>query len=50
LQSRGLSRSESLKLITLGYLLPIIEVIDDDNIKERLSLEISKKVSESCLM
>ncbi len=50
LQSRGLSRSESLKLITLGYLLPIIEVIDNEAIKERLSQEITKKVSESCLM
>ena len=50
LQSRGMSRSESLKLITLGYLLPIIDVIDDESIKERLSEEILKKVSESCLM
>lgn len=32
LMSRGLSESESKKLITTGYLLPIIEKLGDDNL------------------
>lgn len=50
LQSRGMSKSESLKLMSLGYLLPIIEVIDNDVVKEALREAVIKKVSESCLM
>lgn len=46
LQSRGLTRLESLKLITTGYLMPIVEGIDDASIKESLRDEIMKKVNE----
>lgn len=46
LQSRGLTRVESLKLITMGYLMPIVEGIDSVEIKEALTLEISKKVNQ----
>lgn len=49
LQSRGLSRVESLKLITMGYLMPIVEGIDSQEIKEALTLEISKKVNQQWL-
>jgi len=50
LQSRGLSRSDSLKLMSLGYLLPIVQVIDNEAIREKLTEAVHKKVSESCLM
>lgn len=46
LQSRGLSKIESLKLITMGYLMPIVDGIDSDEIKEALKTEIMKKVNE----
>lgn len=50
LQSRGMNRSEALKLISLGYLLPIIDVIEDENVKETLREAVKEKVSNSCLM
>lgn len=50
LQSRGLSKSEALKLISLGYLLPIVDVIEDEVVKEKLKDAVIEKVSQSCLM
>lgn len=50
LQSRGLARSEALKLITTGYLLPITKIIDNPEIDELLKQEIEEKVSQGCLM
>ena len=44
LQTRGLSRSQALGLLTLGYLLPISELFDNEEIKEKLKNEIEKKV------
>ncbi|MBQ6653908.1 MAG: SufD family Fe-S cluster assembly protein [Erysipelotrichaceae bacterium] len=49
MQTRGLSYQEAMKLITVGYLLPVSEVIDDENINSLLRQEIETKVSE-CLM
>ncbi len=42
--SRGLSESEAKKLITLGYLNPIIEFFDDENSKNNIAIAIEKKV------
>jgi Fe-S cluster assembly protein SufD len=50
LQSRGMSRSESLKLITLGYLMPIVDVIENEVVKEALREAVIQKVAESCLI
>lgn len=50
LQSRGMNRSDALKLISLGYLLPIIDVIEDENVKESLKNAVIEKVNNSCLM
>ena len=44
LQTKGLSRSQALGLLTLGYLLPISELFDNEEIKEKLKNEIEKKV------
>ena len=50
LQSRGMVKGEALKLISLGYLLPIVDVIEDENVKETLKEAVIEKVSNSCLM
>ena len=44
LQSRGLSYSEALKLITIGYLLPITRIVDSEEINTILKEEIESKV------
>lgn len=50
LQSRGMDKGEALKLISLGYLLPIIDVIQDEQVKEALREAVIDKVSKACLM
>lgn len=49
LQTRGLSYDEALGLITIGYLLPITKIIDDESINTILKEEIEQKVKSSCL-
>ena len=50
LRSRGLSHSDALKLIIIGYLLPITKIIDNEEINRLLQEEIEMKVSEECTM
>lgn len=50
LQSRGMDKGEALKLISLGYLLPIIDVIEDSEVKEVLQEAVIEKVRDACLM
>jgi Fe-S cluster assembly protein SufD len=45
LQSRGLSKKASMKLITYGYLKPVCDIIDNEVLKERF-LKILTKVGE----
>lgn len=45
LQSRGIDRDAALKLLIMGYLLPITSDIENMKIKEELIEEIEKKVS-----
>ncbi len=47
LQSRGLSKQESLKLIVLGYLMPIVNLIPEKENQEILAKEIESKVMEA---
>ena len=47
LQSRGLSRKQALGLLTAGYLMPILEVLPQLEIRERLQREIEEKVMEN---
>jgi len=42
LQSRGLTQKQAMQLITYGYLKPVIEVIDNEMIKERFEIVLSK--------
>jgi len=44
--SRGINKKEALRLITIGYLLPIIDVIDDEDLKKQLKEEIELRVQE----
>ncbi len=50
MQSRGLRLNEIMALISFGYLLPIVEMIENDEMKEKLRQSIESKVSEECLM
>lgn len=47
LQSRGLTYEQAIAQITYGYLIPVIDVIDDEVIKESLLNEIQQKVTLS---
>lgn len=42
LQSRGLSKKEAMQLITYGYLMPVVEVIDNEMIKAHFEQSLSK--------
>lgn len=46
LESRGLSKKESMKLITYGYLKPACDIIDNEVLKERF-LKMLTKVGDS---
>lgn len=50
MQTRGLSRNQALNLITMGYLLPIVDYIEDDKQKEIFKEKIESKVSSLCLI
>lgn len=47
LQSRGLSQTQALGLITIGYLMPIAHVLEDEKINQELSEKIERKVGLS---
>lgn len=44
LQTRGLSRKQALGLLTVGYIMPITEMIQDEVLQEALKNEIEMKV------
>lgn len=46
MRSRGLTLKEALQQMTLGYLLPIVDVIEDETIKEQLAESIVAKVMQ----
>lgn len=50
LQSRGLTYKEATNLITIGYLTPIVDFIDDEQLKELLKTKIEDKVNALCLI
>ena len=45
LMSRGLSKKDAEKLIILGFLYPVIELIDSENIRENIVQMIDQKLS-----
>ena len=44
LQSRGINKSEAEKLMTLAFVKPLIDLIDDQEIKEEVLKEFNKIV------
>ena len=50
LMSRGLNIKECTMLISLGYLLPIVDVISDTDMRLALRNELERKITELCLM
>lgn len=44
LQTRGLTKTQALGLITVGYLMPIASVLDNKELEEELMKKIEKKV------
>ena len=42
LQSRGLTKKQAMQLITYGYLMPVVEVIDNEMIKKHFEQSLSK--------
>lgn len=44
LQTRGLSRGQALGLLTVGYIMPITELFDDEEMNQKLKNEIEMKV------
>lgn len=44
LQTRGLSREQALGLLTVGYIMPITELFDNEEMNQKLKNEIEMKV------
>jgi Fe-S cluster assembly protein SufD len=50
MMSRGLTPQMCTTLISTGYLMPITEVIDNDELRETLRNEMERKIGELCSM
>lgn len=50
LMSRGLDIKQCTMLISHGYLMPLLDYISDEELKERLRDELERKIQETCLM
>lgn len=44
LQTRGLTKQQALGLITIGYLMPVAQAVEDEAIQKELTAQIEKKV------
>ena len=50
MMSRGLTPQQCTTLISTGYLMPITEVIDNEELRETLRSEMERKIAELCSM
>lgn len=50
MMSRGLSVKQCTSLISTGYLLPIADTLDNDELKQNLRDEMERKISQLCSM
>lgn len=50
MMSRGLTPQQCTTLISTGYLMPITEVINNDELREKLAGEMERKIGELCSM
>lgn len=44
LQSRGLTKKQAIGLLSVGYLLPVIKMVEEPSLQEKLQLEMEGKV------
>lgn len=44
LQSRGLTKQQAIGLLSVGYLLPVIQMVEDKSLQEKLQVEMEGKV------
>ena len=42
--SRGLSETEASKIVVMGYVKPILDHIDDVDLKQKIEKEFAKKL------
>ena len=50
LQSRGLSINEISKLITIGYVMPIARILNNQDLNQLISTKVESRVNELCWM
>ncbi len=46
LQSRGMTKNEAMRLITYGYLIPVVDVIDNENVKQAFNETLEKRMGD----
>ncbi len=46
LQTRGIEKQEAMKLITLGYLVPVVDMIKNESLKEKFREILQRKIGE----
>ena len=44
LQSRGLTKKQAIGLLSVGYFLPVLDLIEDKDLKQQLQQEMESKV------
>lgn len=44
IQSRGLKKEQAIGLLSIGYFMPVIDLVDDENEHEALRMELESKV------
>ena len=50
MMSRGLSIEQCTSLISTGYLMPITEILSNEELRSSLAEEMERKISELCSM
>ena len=50
MMSRGMNMQQCTSLISAGYLMPVTEVIENDELKEKLRGELERKMADLCSM
>ena len=50
MMSRGLDIPDCTKLISLGYLLPIADIIEDEQFRKSIQTELENRIDSLCMM
>lgn len=46
LQSRGMTKNDAMRLITYGYLIPVVDVIDNETVKQAFNETLEKRMGD----